>query len=635
MSQEYEKVDKFEFLENYKDTKIFDIDLTNKCVPEVEGQTLIAGESNSQLICFKVPRYYDGIDLSTKKIKFLYISPNSFRGFNEAVNVFKNDEFVKFSWLIPKIALASSGELVFAVEFKNWHDEDYTLKTQQQIMNVINSIDDLIEEEPQGQTWYDELRSDCNEALTEVRAALNTIPIPQYGVEYDSVSKNPTLERVGAAVGLVASTGVGADKNVVNDFDNIYPWSEMKRCTMTPEGIITAFKGEVKYAEDGSLGNVMVKIPKFYIKRVVDKNSGFIYRYVCKEKLNGYHTPAAFIKNGKEVDEIYVAAYHSSILNGQFASVVGVNCWDGIPYGDYVSTSNNSKIGYNWHALDLATMEVLQTLFIVEFATLNSKRVFSGCLDFDWNSKSFEPDSECISDSIDTVTVTGSFNEKTFYIGQCLNFYNRGLKNVTTEDSNLRTIKYLSIEKVEEEKIKVTITLDTPVRIDENTVFSEWLITGQCNNVEASSGICGEGLEEHIPFVWRGIENLYGFDYFLVDGIKIISDGYYVTDDINAYGTEGNPDSDENYHLLSYHYPSATGYISELGFDENYPYALLPVKATGTADTGYCDEFYRARRMTTGICYVVSFYDGLFHCDISSKIADYDSFASRLVYHKG
>lgn len=473
---------------------------------------------------------------------------------------------------------------------------------------------------------------------TTIDAGIIEPQIAEYGVCYNMNTQSPTLQRVGAAVGAVAGTGVGADKNVVNDFDNVYPWSDMKRCTMQQDGTITSYKGDANYIEDGSIGNVMVEIPKFYIKRVVDENAGLIYRYVCKEKLNGYRLPKAFENaDGTEKDKIYIAAYTSSVLNNKYASVSGVNSCYNTAYEDYVNTSQNHKIATDWHAFDLTALEVLQTLFIVEFATLNTKSVFAGCPEIDWGESCYIPDAECYSENTDTVSITGSFDEQYFYVGQCINFYNCKVEEDTPENNNLRIIKNLSLEDIEttDEGVirKATITLDAPVAIDENTGVSEWLITGQCNNVKASSGVCGKGLINHVPFVWRGFENLYGQDTMLVDGVKIMSTGYYVADDYNAYGDDTKPDIDENYHLLSYKHPNEKGYISELGFDENYPYAVLPIEVNGTADTGYCDEFQRVRQIRPNIYYVLVYVFGLFECNISAQ-PHVQGFTSRLVYSK-
>lgn len=449
---------------------------------------------------------------------------------------------------------------------------------------------------------------------------------PQYGVCYDANTKSPILQRVGASVGMVAGTGVGADNNVVNDFDDIYPWSAMKRCTMTANGTITAYKGDVNYTEDGSIGNVMVEIPKFYIKRVVDENSGLIYRYICKEKLAGYRLPEGFIRNGQEVEKIYVAAYPSSVKNNQYSSVAGVDLDAGIAYESYADLSVNHKIADNWHCLDLPTMEILQTLFIVEFSTLNSKSVLKGCLDY---GNQYTPDAECVSENTSTVSITGTIEENRFYVGQVLYFSN-------TDSNEFRTVVNVETENITTTDSgvsrKITITLNAPIKIENATEIFEWAMTGQCNNVTASSGECGHGIAGCVPFVYRGVENLYGCAQILIDGVKATSEGYFVANDINTYGDANKPTaSSENYTLLSYDVPD-TGFIDKLGTDLNVPYALLPESTAGTDNSAFCDEFNKGSNLNRTAHRILSNYNGLFSYDISLTLES--TLSGRLVYAK-
>ena len=49
-------------------------------------------------------------------------------------------------------------------------------------------------------------------------------------------------------------------------FDNVYPWAGIRRCMLTDSGQIVAYYGEAGFVEDGSTGQVMVRIPKFYYR---------------------------------------------------------------------------------------------------------------------------------------------------------------------------------------------------------------------------------------------------------------------------------------------------------------------------------------------------------------------------------
>ena len=93
------------------------------------------------------------------------------------------------------------------------------------------------------------------------------ISVPQYGVRWAGTSST-VCERLGNAVGLIANAHKGSTQSVRNDFDNIYPWSDIKTCNIDADGNVLAYLGEPSFARDGTNGDVMVEIPKFYYRRI-------------------------------------------------------------------------------------------------------------------------------------------------------------------------------------------------------------------------------------------------------------------------------------------------------------------------------------------------------------------------------
>ena len=114
-----------------------------------------------------------------------------------------------------------------------------------------------------------------------------------YGVKRNTSATSTAWERVGDSVGLEAnavlpaSSTTVADTGVVNDFDNIYPWSEIKSYNYNANTRkVTAWYGEANFKFDGSNGEVLTYIPGFYYKReVVD---GVEYQYISKYEQEGY-----------------------------------------------------------------------------------------------------------------------------------------------------------------------------------------------------------------------------------------------------------------------------------------------------------------------------------------------------------
>ena len=78
-----------------------------------------------------------------------------------------------------------------------------------------------------------------------------------YGLEFDFDGNYAVGKRLCGAKGLYAE-----------DFNNISPWKDMKRCNLADDGTVNAYYGDNNYIEDGSNGQVMVEIPKFYYRFV-------------------------------------------------------------------------------------------------------------------------------------------------------------------------------------------------------------------------------------------------------------------------------------------------------------------------------------------------------------------------------
>ena len=88
-----------------------------------------------------------------------------------------------------------------------------------------------------------------------------------YGVKRSLTTSSSAWERIRDAVGLVANAQVGTTA-VQNDFDNIYPWSDIisYNYDVTAKQV-TAYYGDPTFKFDGTNGEVLTKIPEFYWRR--------------------------------------------------------------------------------------------------------------------------------------------------------------------------------------------------------------------------------------------------------------------------------------------------------------------------------------------------------------------------------
>ena len=99
----------------------------------------------------------------------------------------------------------------------------------------------------------------------------------RYGVRWQLGNPNDLGERCFDAKGLRATFGVGSG-NGYSDFDRVYPWSQIRRCNVRfdSDSLVIVYDNEPGFALDGSNGDVMVRIPKFYVEKYID--DGYEYR---------------------------------------------------------------------------------------------------------------------------------------------------------------------------------------------------------------------------------------------------------------------------------------------------------------------------------------------------------------------
>ena len=188
--------------------------------------------------------------------------------------------------------------------------------------------------------------------------------------------------------------------------------SLMKGCLLTDNGVVNyylnATNWTLKANGDASIltgadGQVMVQIPKFYVKYVNVGNT--IEWWISLYQLPGYSVHNAFIKDGVEVSYRYIGAYEGVLWDATTDST----------YRDYkagvtINTSTDklssvsgfrpvtnitragaramaARRGTGWRQQDYDLTNAIQMLFIVEYATFNSQSIMSGIINVtDWGT---------------------------------------------------------------------------------------------------------------------------------------------------------------------------------------------------------------------------------------------------------
>lgn len=177
----------------------------------------------------------------------------------------------------------------------------------------------------------------------------------------------------------------------------------MKRCVLNANGTVNYYLSptdSTKKADgttanlDGSDGNVMVEIPKFWFRQT--KVSNTTTWEISNTSKAGYSVHPAFIKNGVEVSYRYIGAYHASYLdatdstyksglnlddltgsldlaNDKLSSVSGVYPICGVTRDECRSLAENN--GSGWRVCDYYLMSAVQLLYLVEYGTFYTQNV--------------------------------------------------------------------------------------------------------------------------------------------------------------------------------------------------------------------------------------------------------------------
>lgn len=216
---------------------------------------------------------------------------------------------------------------------------------------------------------------------------LSGAPSTWQGFDFDNATTTPNAYSTNinaSGNGIVTSTHLG-----------------MKRCLLLDDGTVNYYLSDadstVKAAGGaavltGADGQVMVEIPKFYVKHTLN---GTVNRWeISSTPAAGYTVHPAFIKDGVEVAFRYISAYQAAVFDASANTVVGgLNLDDNNANMDFgtdklVSVSGAYPMvglrrndfrrlaanrGAGWRQLDFWLVQAVQILYLVEYGTFDSQ----------------------------------------------------------------------------------------------------------------------------------------------------------------------------------------------------------------------------------------------------------------------
>lgn len=202
------------------------------------------------------------------------------------------------------------------------------------------------------------------------------------GIEWDTSSTSPTLKRIDIN---------GNERSTVDAtyFDNHSIWGNIKRCTIDPATGTPVYGTNARgdgLDLTGASGQVMVKIPKFYVKFSTD---GTKHRWwISPTLLAGFELHPAFLQRGGTEADLFVSAYEASgYLDGATFKlrsatnnrpITGATSYPDLPnsgrlYLTDAETFANNIASTAWGITNIWTLSALRLLFYTEYATLDSQ----------------------------------------------------------------------------------------------------------------------------------------------------------------------------------------------------------------------------------------------------------------------
>lgn len=253
-----------------------------------------------------------------------------------------------------------------------------------------------------------------NVSLMELRRNImmamqhNYIPeITAYGVEWNYNDPSTVLKRTGAA-SKFANPIPAESLNEVgwSPFDNVYPWSEMKRYNI--------INGEVAYSEDDAGYSetdydTMVYIPEFYYYAYKDTSNQKWNWSISAKPLEGYEKHPG--------SGCYVGRFHTSGSSSGVFSKGGVTPLRQVTRNNFRSYSHGK--GAHWWQIDIATWSAIQMLYIIEFSNWYSQDILGNGN----HSGSLKNTGETMGATYHTIKRTGSANSYRWFENLFSNLY--------------------------------------------------------------------------------------------------------------------------------------------------------------------------------------------------------------------
>ena len=382
-----------------------------------------------------------------------------------------------------------------------------------------------------------------------------------YGIDWDVSAE--TFTRTNDATDLTVN--VGTDLNIVeNDFD------------------VSELFGSLTEVED-DYGNVFIKWPKTYLRKIVTPTR--VINQASLQKKPNYYRPAMFwdFTNNKELDYVLIGKHLGSLSDDGTRLESKPNKYPLVNKNIVEMRDLAEANGAGYQQLDIHTVDFLQTLFIIEQATLDSQSKVFGYANGNYTATHLATATESDANRV----ILPNANADLYEVGQSISigttqggnqiFYGRTITEITVVDPSNKALVF--------DGDLVPITAG-------NMVYNTGYKTGFSTNIASSVGSINSNSSGKHPFVWHGIESLYGDVWQFVDGVNINNNQAWVCK--NAANYASNLFAAPDYEQLGYTNATSDNYVIALGYDPNHPYAQFPITVGAVGNSQYKDYYYQA-----------------------------------------
>lgn len=390
----------------------------------------------------------------------------------------------------------------------------------------------------------------------------------EYGVKWTKGSSSPTLTRVTRYKGVISPWEINFTPNLNGEV------------TENPFDYISLFNPSIFVDVHG---NKFARFKRFYT--CYQELGTDCYIWVCGKKLYSfYNLPKAFYKGNVEYwNYVDIAVYEGSDVqidgSTYLASMPGK-----IPSHNKNRTTffNNAK-RWNTSLSDsnaeyylISTMsevtEILQPLLLIMFATKNTQSIYNGVC-------SYATSSVAVSSVSGNRLYLASDQSTNMLVGTCITV------NESSDDSY-----YFKISSNGTDSTGFYIEVEGTLPSSVNTVSVRPNFTGDTDNINATHG--SNNNDGKASFKCLNIENLYGNIWKNILDHTLLNFVPYICRDLEHWTDTSTPNTNEYFDKVSYNVSSSNGYVKELGRDYNNPDVVLPVDASGSSSTYYCDYYY-------------------------------------------